>query len=317
MPTPRESPPEGRVPPHGFTRIRRRTRCSLWSAVTTAGILLDTTAPSIDSLAVNVIDPVSSGYGAQYLGSASDAGSGVAAHRFSLNGVDWSDWIPTTGVFFSEVDLHKGLLGGTVTGGDRIVDVEVRDAAGNMTAPSEQHVPLPTVPVDPSQTATMKITMSMPLAPVTGATFTLHPNYPAEFVMPSDAFCQWILSWGSQKSLIEGPPDQDYGEIWYQRPASAGGCTEWTFTLPYTVPRRYYRQFTLMSKTLGPPDFTGRVTYASIDNQLATEFHAASRQRWTWTGSRHCAERRSGSCRDDSSRRGVAGLCARRSLQLA
>jgi hypothetical protein len=246
-----------------------------WSDASTASILLDTTPPSIDSLTVNVIDPAHDGYGAQYRGTASDAGSGVTGQRYSLNGVDWSDWMASTGGLLSGVDLHKGLYGGTFTGGDRVVYVEVRDAAGNVSAPGESHVLLPSTPVDLQQTAKTTITMSMPLAPVTGQTFTLHPNYPAGFVMPSDAFCQWILTWGSHKSIIYGPPDKDYGEVWFQRPAAAGGCTEWTFTLPYTTPRLYYWQFSLLSKPTGAPEYAAHVTIAEISDQLETEFHAA------------------------------------------
>ena len=125
-------------------------------------------------------------------------------------------------------------------------------------------------------TAPVAVTMSETFAPVTGQLFTLHPNYPPGYVFPSDAFCQWHLYWGSMKSLVEAPPDQYYGEINFQRPASTGGCTEWTFTLPYSEPRLYSWAFEMWRDPTGGPGYNGRVQLASIGNSnYLNIFHAA------------------------------------------
>ena len=78
-----------------------------WSDPASASILLDTTAPTIDSVAVDVTDPVNNGWEARYAVTATEVGSGIDATRRSLNGTDWGDWGDAAEAFMGSVDLGQ------------------------------------------------------------------------------------------------------------------------------------------------------------------------------------------------------------------
>jgi len=187
----------------------------------------------------------------------------------SLDGATWGDWIVGFGDVSSYVELRDLLIGGSWDTGVRTIWVQARDGAGNESNVVTGQVTLPEWPIDSANYNPMPVKMSIPTPPVTGKTFTLRPIYPAGFKMPADAFCWWYLTWGSETSL-RGTPDKYMGNIEFERPASQGACTEWTFTLPYSAPLLYSFQFEISHHPYPAPDYGG----IGIGGIGFTPFHA-------------------------------------------
>jgi hypothetical protein len=100
-------------------------------------------------------------------------------------------------------------------------------------------------PLNPDQ-GSVPVRFEFPHAPVTGQLFTIRPVYPAGFVIPANVKCGWRLHWGDDESLY-GPPNENFGEIIIERPATKGSCGAWTFTLPWVPVPRFSFSFQMLT----------------------------------------------------------------------
>jgi hypothetical protein len=239
-----------------------------WVDAGVAWIYLDRVAPA---------GPVSLEGGAESmaswkfgLSSPTDELSGMGAYRMSLDGVRWSDW--TAGL--ASNDWRTIDYGGSWSLGTRVIFVQMRDLAGNESVVYSDSIELIQPPLNPDE-GTLPVRFEFPRQAVTGSLFTIKPIFPAGFTMPTNAWCNWYLHWGDDESLY-GPPNENYGELAFERKASAGGCRDWTFTLPYNAGRRFNLQFVLLTKTAAQEDDWGAGT-ALYANQTwkVLEFTAA------------------------------------------
>jgi hypothetical protein len=245
-----------------------------WSMPTEAHVTLDTVAPVLDTLVVTFPDPTHNGWLVDAAPAFGESINAIKGHRFSLNGIDWSDWQAEDGFGDLSLDLRDVMDGGGWDTGMRTVWLQLRDAAGNESNVVTGSITLPDWPVDTASYSPMQMKMAIPTRPVTGQPFTLRPLYPPGFKMPSDAICTWMLTWGSARSLNGGLPDQYYGNIEFERLASKGGCGEWTFTLPYSSTRLYSFMFGIAKHPYAPPDRGGigiaDIGWASFRADLGT-----------------------------------------------
>lgn len=177
--------------------------------------------------------------------------SGITYVRMSLDGVRWADWGET-------LDLRSIDYGGSWAIGPRTVYVQARDGAGNVSEVVSDSIEI-TYPPLAFDEGTVPVRFEFPRAAVTGSPFTIKPVYPAGFTMPTNAWCNWHLHWGDDESLY-GTKNENYGELAFERKASAGGCGEWTFTLPYNAGRRFNLMFALLKKTAAQEDDWGAGT---------------------------------------------------------
>lgn len=230
---------------------------AVWSVPTTAEVTLDTVGPILTALVVTLPDPVHNGWRINAAPQFGESMNAIKGHRFSLNGIDWSDWQVEDGFGDLGVDLRDVMDGGGWTTGTRAVWLQLRDAAGNESNIATGSVTVPDWPADTDSYAPMPMKMAIPTRAVTGKPFTLRPIYPPGFKMPSDALCSWMLTWGSATSLNGGPPDEHYGNIEFERLATKGGCGDWTFTLPYSSMRLYSFMFSIAKHPYAPPDRGG------------------------------------------------------------
>lgn len=240
-----------------------------WSTPTDAQVTLDTVGPVLNTLAVTFPDPTHNGWLIDAAPQLGDSLYAIKGHRFSLNGIDWSDWFVEDGFSDLVVDLRDLMDGGGWDTGTRTVWLQLRDAAGNESNVISGSISVPDWPADAHSDYPMPVKMSIPKRPVTGEPFTLRPIYPPGFKMPADAICSWMLTWGSPAS-INGLPDEDFGNIEFDRLASKGGCGAWTFTLPYSAPRLYKFLFTVAKHPYAPPDNGG----IGIGGIISTPFRA-------------------------------------------
>jgi hypothetical protein len=170
-----------------------------------------------------------------------DNESGLAgAYRMAIDGGAWSPWANELDV----PDLRLMDYGGSWKLGTRTVSVQFKDLAGNVrTLTDSINVTQP--PLTPDQ-GTVPVRFSFPAAPVTGQLFTIKPVYPPGFVVPANVKCGWRLHWGDEQSLY-GLPNENFGEIIIERPATNGACGEWTFTLPWVPAPRFSFSFNMLT----------------------------------------------------------------------
>ena len=118
----------------------------------------------------------------------------------------------------------------------------------------------------------LNVTFEQPRAAVTGSLYTVRPVYPDGYVVPSDALCAWRLRWGDDASLWESRYNETYGRVDFEVPAAEGGCTEWTFTLPYGPALQYQFEFSLCLPT-SPGSYW--CPFAMTDDSTEGVFQAA------------------------------------------
>jgi hypothetical protein len=252
---------------------------SSWSAAGSDSITLDTTGPrhtevTIDDGAVSSPDWVVTAHPEIW---DSEELSGVADWRISLNGTMWSEWYDSgdepPGISLGGVDLRTLMWGGTWTTGTRSVWLQWRDRVGNESPVARDDITLVSNPARTPDEGTVDVRFQFPRPAITGELFTIRPVYPSGFTMPSNAWCEWSLHWGDDESLF-GLPNENWGEIIFERAAAARGCGEWTFTLPFTSARKYRFMFQLLRKSAGQEWGYGEGLYSS-PTYRQMEFHAA------------------------------------------
>lgn len=91
------------------------------------------------------------------------------------------------------------------------------------------------------------VTLSISSPAATGQAFTITPNYPAGYTLPSDAICRWEFRWGDTASLRDNAFDETFGSLLFEGAKSSGYCGPWTFTLPYVPVRQYQVTFEVPS----------------------------------------------------------------------
>jgi len=87
-----------------------------------------------------------------------------------------------------------------------------------------------------------RMTLAMPAPAVTGALFTIDPQWPADYQAPDGSACRWEFRWGDNRSLDLNEPDETFGSLLFDVPTVNGDCAAWTFDLPW-VPYRQYEVF--------------------------------------------------------------------------
>jgi hypothetical protein len=256
-------------------RVEQSDLSGGWVDVGTDAITLDTTPPG-GHVAIDGGAGTSPDWVVSVDGSAIDNGSGIAAERVSLDGSHWSHWTPPGGdhiVQWHQIDLRTLMWGGDWSTGTRSVYVQRRDVAGNDGAVVKDDITIAARPTLHWSEGPLDVRFAFPHRPVTGEPFTIAPVFPSGFVMPSDAHCEWVLFWGDEQALYQGPPNETWGEIIMERSAARGGCQPWTFTLPYTSERRYRFMFKLLRKQPGADWGNGQELYISPTHRQM-EFHA-------------------------------------------
>ncbi|MEX1173603.1 MAG: fibronectin type III domain-containing protein [Chloroflexota bacterium] len=112
---------------------------------------------------------------------------------------------------FGEVTFHVGL----------------KDAAGNVSLSDVQIFRDPTLTLTTSASA------------ATGHPFTITPNQPGDYLLPSNGGCRWEFRWGDDASLDDQNFNETFGSLLFDIPARSGRCQPWTFTLPWVPVRQY------------------------------------------------------------------------------
>jgi hypothetical protein len=205
----------------------------------TATTSLDREAPVLTSATFRVD-------GDTWVASVVDAqGSMVSEARYSLNSTTWTGWGLAT-----SVDLWPLAGTGAWVDGDHTMWMQTRDPAGNVSEPVAGPATIDNPAFDGWTEGPVAVEFEFPHLPVTGRLFTIRPVYPAGYVLPADAWCEWQLHWGDDQSIMD-LPNPTWGELIFERPKSSGACTEWTFTLPYTTARQIHWQFQLLRKDPG------------------------------------------------------------------
>ncbi len=190
---------------------------------------------------------------------------GGTAARVSLDGDHWTPWRDD----FS-IDLFSDPTAAGWIHGDHTLWVQLRDGAGS---PSE---PLPTpatiLAMDREAPAggsgPVSVGFELPQPAVTGELFTIRPVWPEGYVLPDDAWCEWVLHWGDDASIMS-QPNATWGELYFNRPATTGICSEWTFTLPYREARQFHWTFQAwrMRDGSSPDDPYGAPIYGSSNTE--------------------------------------------------
>jgi hypothetical protein len=210
-----------------------------WSGLGTT--TLDRVRPSMGEASVTID-------GRTWRGHLSTAPSeAVAASRHSLDGAVWSAWQPS----WTSVDLFDSAGVGPWVDGDRSIWIQVRDLAGNVSDPvsADAHIDSPVFSGLGSE-GPLSVTFETPNLPIEGSPFVIRPIYPDGYVLPADAWCEWVLHWGDDDSIM-GAPNEAWGEIVVERSKSRGVCDGWTFTVPHTDGRQFHWMFQVMRKDPG------------------------------------------------------------------
>jgi hypothetical protein len=230
-----------------------------WSSVGQASILLDRTGPQHLSISTDSFDdrPVGAVYS-----DANDAGSGVLRSEISLDGLHYRQFLPDPWSFWPPhfIDLREVLIGGSWEPGERTIHIRSIDRAGNVGDPITATVQATVMRVGDDAPWTFRF----PKPAVTNQLFTIEPVFDAGFSVPAGRTCQWRLRWGNDRVRLEGEYDETYGEVLFTVAPSAGKCTPWTFTLPYTPPREYTWSLSINSA----PDVTDYISSGSFGADL-------------------------------------------------
>jgi hypothetical protein len=213
---------------------------SAWSARGVATTVLDRVVPVLE-------DPAFTIDSRMWRGTYTHASmpDWPASTRVSLDGVAWGAWGPGT-----NIDLFPLAGLGAWTAGDRTLWIQARDAAGNESAPVAGPTDLQTPQYMGWSSGPLEVRFEFPRLPIANQPFTIKPVYPDGYVLPSDAWCEWVLHWGDDASIM-GLPNPTWGEIIVERAASRGVCNGWTLSLPYTVSRQFHWTFQLARKDPG------------------------------------------------------------------
>lgn len=212
-----------------------------WDVEGTATVALDRVAPDPVPLPLTLDGPTWRGTLA-FEGGAGD----VTGQRVSLDGVNWQPWAADM-----TVDLWRVPGAGTWwAAGGRDLWVQVRDWAGNEGVPVRVTTTATSLDVDETGITDnlQGVTFSVPQPAIIGQPFTIHVNYPPGYVLPSNAWCQWLIHWGDDAS-IRSTANPTWGELFLERPKTTGACTEWTFTLPYRSARQFSWAVQIGTKT--------------------------------------------------------------------
>ncbi len=220
-----------------------------WRPAGSDYLYLDRVGPVWDNFALENGAASVASWNPNPTGNQSDP-SGLTGMRMSLDGVRWGDW-------GERIDLRSIDYGGSWAPGLRTLYFQLRDGAENVSEYSDS-IEVTYPPLGPDE-GTVPVQFEFPRPAVTGSLFTIRPVFPAGFTMPSNAWCNWYFHWGDDQSIYD-LPNENYGELAFERKASAGGCVEWTFTLPYNPGRRFDLQFSLLTKTPAQEDDWGMGT---------------------------------------------------------
>ena len=225
-----------------------------WHLEATATVDLDRVAPAAVPTGVTFDGRLWQGPLSFEPADASD----VTGHRVSLDGTTWQPWRDGT-------TLDLWLVPGAGTwwaAGNRSLWVQVRDAAGNAGDPHEltAAVTAPDFPSSEFDENIHGVSFTTPNAAITGRPFTLKVNYPAGYTLPSNAWCQWLIHWGDDESIMSNP-NPTWGELFIERPKSTGVCNQWTFTLPYRTARQFSWMLTVGTKNANtdPMEWAGGI----------------------------------------------------------
>ena len=205
-----------------------------WRYASTPEVTLDREAPSAADVTGVRID------GRLWRGTidglTGDALADVAATRYSLDdGATWEAWADG-----NVIDVWNAAGAPAWAAGDRSIQVQVRDVAGNLgdPIPTTATVDAPSFFYPTYEWNLPGVTIETPHAAITGETFTFRINYPDGYTLPSNAWCQWIVTWGDDQS-VQGNPNPTWGELFIERSKANGACEEWTFTVPWREARQF------------------------------------------------------------------------------
>jgi hypothetical protein len=205
-----------------------------WRWSSTPTVTLDRTAPTAEDVTGVTID------GRMWRGTvdglSGDALADVAATRYSLDGgATWEPW-----AIGNVVDVWNATGAPAWAAGDLSIDVQVRDAAGNVSDPitTTATINAPSFGYPTYAWNLPGVTIETPNPAITGETFTFRINYPDGYTLPSNAWCQWIVTWGDDES-VQGTANPTWGELFIERSKANGACEEWTFTLPWREARQF------------------------------------------------------------------------------
>jgi hypothetical protein len=245
-------PAGGGDPADGFKTVQvEYGDGTTWHPVGSDYLYLDREAPIWPDFALeNGADSVAS-WKPEATGTYSDF-SGVAARRMSLDGVRWTPWNAYT------LDIRSIDYGGSWALGPRTLYYQIQDGAGNVSEIFSDSIEITYPPLD-FDSGTVPVRFEFPRPAVTGSLFTIRPIYPPGFTMPSNAWCSWNLGWSDGASL-DGGPSEHWASLDIDRKASAGGCGEWTFTLPYNFAPQFDVMFALVTKTASQEPYLGMGT---------------------------------------------------------
>jgi hypothetical protein len=205
-----------------------------WRWGSTPTVTLDRTAPTAEDITGVTID------GRMWRGTvdglSGDALADVAATRYSLDGgATWEPWADG-----NVVDVWNAAGAPAWAAGDLSIDVQVRDAAGNV---SDAITTTATVVAATFNAPTFEgllpgVKVEFPEPAITGEAFTVRVVYPDGYALPSNAWCHWILHWGDDESILSNP-NPTWGELFVERSKANGACESWTFTLPWREARQF------------------------------------------------------------------------------
>ena len=242
-----------------------------WTPAGSDDIVFDITPPTVIDYAIDGGAATTNQWRVIAGGGTFDNGSGVSSVRVSLDGETWSPWQSIADpVDYGEVDLRTLMLGGSWDLGERWAYAQMRDDAGNETEVVSDSITL-TQPNVPNEGPVM-VRFEFPREAVSGQLFTIRPIFPPGYVKPSNLWCEWTLHWGDQEALYV-QPNETFGEILFERANSAGGCGEWTFTLPATPVPHFTFMFQALTKAPGQDWSYGNAVYTSPNTRIM-EFDA-------------------------------------------
>ena len=136
---------------------------------------------------------------ASFIGHDGEPLSDIAQTRYSTDGgATWRPW--TNG---SKATLWNDPGAVTWYEGDHTIDVQLRDFAGNESDPIRRTatVGAPEFPYGTAEWNLPGVSFETPLAPITGRPFTIRVKYPDGYVLPSNAWCRWRMTWGDDTSV--------------------------------------------------------------------------------------------------------------------